>query len=136
MGDRGEMMGGGGRHMGHMLDAVDATDAQRAQIKQIHEASAAKMKPLRDTERGLRERGRQLLVSPNGIDRGAAETLRLQGLELHNQMSKIRLDSMLSSAEVLTPQQRAKLGEMAAKRSERMRERMKRHHGEPAAAKS
>ncbi len=133
-GEHGEMMGGG-RHMGRMLIAVDATDAQRAQIQQIHEAAAADMKPLREAGRGLRERARQLMVSPNAVDRGAAETLRLETMALQDKVSKRRLDAMLAVADVLTPQQRAKLGEMMAKRGDRNHDRMKRHHGD-AASKS
>lgn len=131
----GEMFGGGSRHMGKMLDMVDATDAQRAQIKQIHEAAAADMKPLHDAGRSLRDRSRQLLISPNAVDRGAAESLRLEMLALHDKVSKRRLDAMLAVADVLTPEQRAKIGEMMAKRGDRMRKRMEKHNGE-AASKS
>lgn len=134
-GEHGEMMGGG-RHMGRMLDAVDATDAQRAQIRQIHEAAAADMKPLHEAGRALRERARQLMVAPGAVDRGAAETLRLETMALQDKISKRRLDAMLAVADVLTPQQRAKMGELMAKRGERMRERMQRHHGGPDAPKS
>ncbi|MEO8278909.1 MAG: Spy/CpxP family protein refolding chaperone [Ideonella sp.] len=127
--EQGDMMGGG-RHMGRMLDAVGATDAQRAQIKQIHAAAAADMKPLLESGRGLRERGRQLMVAPGAVDRGAAETLRLDTMALQNTISKRRLDAMLAVADVLTPEQRAKIGDMMAKRGQRMGERMKRHQGD------
>ncbi len=128
----GEMSSGGSRHMGKMLDKVDATEAQRAQIKQIHEAAKVDMKPLREAGRSLRERSSQLLNSPNAVDRGAAESLRLEMMALHDQVSKRRLDAMLAVADVLTPEQRAKIGEMRAKRGDHMRKRMERHHGEAA----
>ena len=131
MGGHGEMMAGG-QHMGRMLDAVGATDAQRAQIKQINEAAAADMKPLHEAGRSLRERARQLMASPNAVDRSAAESLRLETMALHDKVSKRRLDAMLAVADVLTPQQRAKIGEMMAKRAEHMRDGMKRHHGDAA----
>ncbi len=128
-GEHGEMMGGG-RHMGRMLDAVGADDAQRAQIKQIREAAAVDLKALRESGRPLRERARQLMASPNAVDRSAAEILRQDMLRLHDQVSKRRMQSMLDAADVLTPTQRAKLGELMAKRGEHMRDRMKRHHGD------
>ncbi len=131
--DQGEMFGGGGgRHMGRMLDLVDASEAQRAEIKKIHEAAAVDMKALRDSGRGLRERGRQLMLAPGAVDRGAAESLRLEMLALHDKMSKRRLDTMLAVADVLTPEQRAKIGEVMAKRGERMRDRMENRRGDAA----
>lgn len=128
MGD-GMMMGGSPEHMGrmidHMLDGLGATDAQRGQIKQIAQAAATDLKAQREAGRGLRERGMQIFTAPN-VDAGAAESLRQQMLAQHDQASKRMTQAMLDISRVLTPEQRAKLGERMKERATRMHDRMER----------
>ncbi|WP_418315942.1 Spy/CpxP family protein refolding chaperone [Piscinibacter sakaiensis] len=133
-GHHGMMMEGGGpqqRHMARMLDFVEATDAQRASVKGIADAAAAKAKPLRDQQRALREQARAQMNS-GVVNRTAAESMRQQMVALHDQTSKIRLDAMLDIADQLTPEQRAKIGAMMAKRAEHKREHRMQHHGDAA----
>ena len=103
------MIGGSPEHMGrmidHMLDGLNASDAQRGQIKQIAQAAATDLKAQRDAGRGLRERGMQLLTTPN-VDANAAEALRQQMLAQHDQASKRMMQAMLDISRVLTPEQR------------------------------
>jgi protein CpxP len=123
----GPAMGGPGFLMGRperlerMLDAVGATDAQRAQIREIAAAAAADLRTQHEAARDLRERGLQLLAART-IDRAAAESLRLSALAQHDQASKRMLQAMLDTADVLTPEQRAKLVEIMKRRGERMRQ--------------
>ena len=126
----GGMMFGGspermGRMIDHMLDGVGATDAQRSQIKQIASAAAGDMKTQMEAGRGLRERGMQIFAAPT-VDAAAAEQLRQQMLQQHDAMSKRTTQAMLDVARVLTPEQRAKLGERMKDRQSRMAERMRR----------
>src|SRR6476620_11039720 len=83
------MMGGSPEHMGrmldHMLDGLNATDAQRAQIKQIMAQASADMKGQAQTARELRQRGMLVLTAP-AVDANAAEQIRLQTMQLHDQM--------------------------------------------------
>lgn len=123
--------GGGQRHMGRMLDLVEATDAQRAAIKGIADAAKLKAEPIRAQHRAMREQARAQMNSGT-VNRTAAESLRQQMLALHDQASKIRLDTMLDIADQLTPEQRAKIGAMMAKRGERMREHRMRNQGDAA----
>lgn len=118
-----------GRMMDHMLDGLNASDAQRGQIKQIAQAAATDMKAQRESNRALHERGMQIFAAPN-VDAAAAEQIRQQMLVQHDQMSKRTLQAMLDASKVLTPEQRAKLGERMKQRGDSMRDRMKRMMGD------
>jgi protein CpxP len=130
----GMMFGGSPEHMGrmidHMLDGLNATDAQRTQIKQIAAAAAADLKAQSQSGRDLRQRSMQIFIQPN-VDANAAEQLRQQMLQQHDQMSRRVTQAMLDVARVLTPEQRAKIGERMRERQARMEERMKRVDREP-----
>ena len=126
MGERGGYgMMMGGRGLDHMLDGLNASEAQRSQIKQIFKAAADDLKGQREQRRALRERSMQIFAAPN-VDAAAAESVRQQMLQQHDQASKRMLQAMLDASKVLTPEQRAKLGERMKQRGEMMRERMQR----------
>jgi periplasmic protein CpxP/Spy len=118
----GPMMG---RGVDRLLDGLNATDAQRAQIKQIAQAAAADLKAQREQGRALRERSMQIFAAPN-VDAAAAESVRQQMLQQHDQASRRMLQAMLDASKVLTPEQRVKLGERMKQRSDAMRERAQR----------
>ena len=129
MGGHGMMFGGPPEHMGrrldHMLDGLNATDAQRTQIKQIAMAAATDLRAQREAGKGLRERGMQIFAAPN-VDATAAESVRAQMQAQHDQASRRTLQAMLEVSKVLTPEQRAKLGERMKQRGAMMQERMDR----------
>ena len=128
-GGMGMMFGGSPEHMGrmidHLLDGLNASDAQRTQIKQIATQTAADLKVQAEAGRGLRQRGIQIFTAPT-VDANAAEQLRQQMLQQHDQMSRRVAQAMVAIANVLTPEQRAKVGERMKDRQARMEERMKR----------
>jgi periplasmic protein CpxP/Spy len=129
-GGHGMMMFGGhpehvGRRIDHMLDGLNASDAQRSQIKQIALAAATDLRAQRDAGRALRERGVQIFSAPN-VDAAAAESVRQQLQAQHDQASRRVLQAMLDVSKVLTPEQRAKLGERMKQRGAMMHERMER----------
>jgi protein CpxP len=136
-GGPGMMMFGGSpeqiaRHVDRMLDGLNATDAQRAQIKQIAQAAAADLKTQREATQGLHERSMQIFTAPT-VDANAAESVRQQMLSAHDQMSRRMLQAMLDVSRVLTPEQRAKIGERMKQREAVMRDRMQRmqhEHGQ------
>ena len=119
-----------GRMVDRMLDGLNATDAQRSQIKQIAQAAGVDMKAQRDGHRALHEKALQIFTAPT-VDAAAAEQVRQQMLAQHDQMSKRALQAMVEVSKVLTPEQRAKLGERAKQRGDSMRDRQKRLQGEP-----
>lgn len=104
------IFGGSPRHLERMLDGLDATEAQRSQIRQIALAAASDFKSGRDAGRAFRERGLQIFTAPS-VDAAAAESVRQQMTAQQDQASKRMLQAMLEVANVLTPEQRAKLGE-------------------------
>ena len=129
-GGHGMMMFGGspermGRRIDHMLDGLNATDAQRTQVKQIATAAATDLQAQRETGKGLRERSLQIFAAPN-IDAAAAESVRAQMQAQHDQASRRTLQAMLDIGKVLTPEQRAKIGERLKQRGAMMNERMER----------
>jgi len=116
-----------GRAVDHMLDGLNATDAQRTQIKQIAEQAAADLKSQHEAGRGLHEKSMQIFTAPT-VDAAAAESVRQQMLAQHDAASRRVLQAMLDISRVLTPEQRAKLGEQMKQRHQRMQERMQQMH--------
>lgn len=123
------MFGGSPRHMDrridHMLDGLNVTDAQRTEIKQIATAAATDLQAQRETGKGLRERSLQIFAAPT-VDAAAAESVRAQMQAQHEQASRRTLQAMLDVSKVLTPEQRAKIGERMKQRGAMMKERMDR----------
>ena len=125
----GMMFRGSPEHMGrmidYMLDGLNASDAQRSQIKQIAATAAADLKAQGEAGRALRQRAMQAFTAPT-VDAAAVEQVRQQMLQQHDQMSRRMTQAMLEVARVLTPEQRARLGERMRDRQARMEDRMKR----------
>ena len=112
-----------GRMLEGMLDRANATAEQRAQIKQIAERTATDMKAQHDSSRGLREQAATLFAQPV-VDANAAEALRLQMMQQHDQRSRRMMQAMLEVSRVLTPDQRKQLAERMARRGDMMRRHM------------
>ena len=68
----------------------------------------------------------EIFTAP-AVDANAAEQVRLQTMQLHDQMSRRMTQAMVAAASVLTAEQRAQIGqrlkEMQARMEERMRQR-------------
>jgi Spy/CpxP family protein refolding chaperone len=92
------------------LADTDATAEQKSRITAIMKAAANDLSSLRGQGRELRRKSMQLLAAPT-IDRAQLETLRVQQMQLHETVSRRMLTAMADAAEVLTPEQRAKLAE-------------------------
>ena len=127
------MMGGSPQHMGrmidHLLDGLNASDVQRAQIKQIFAQAATDLKGQGAAARDLHRKGMEVLTAP-AVDANAAEQVRLQAMQLHDQMSRRMTQAMVAAASVLTPEQRAQFGAHLKDRQARMEERTKRMEGD------
>jgi periplasmic protein CpxP/Spy len=126
----GGMREHGGHHrMDRMLRSVGASDEQRAKIRDIFAKARADVNPDPKARQASRQKMAELLSAPT-VDRAALEQLRAARTADHERMSRRMSQAMADAAEVLTPEQRAK---MAAKLKERQ-ERMGRHHGGQAPA--
>jgi periplasmic protein CpxP/Spy len=108
------MDGGSGMHaraMAHvskLLDQVGASADQKSRIEAILHAGFA---PMADVHRDLPKTHRALhaIFSAQTIDRGALEELRAAEIARIDVASRALAKSLADAAEVLTPEQRAKL---------------------------
>jgi Spy/CpxP family protein refolding chaperone len=105
-----------------MLEAVGASAEQRAQIRQIMDAARADLQAQRESGRALRDQMRQLFTQPT-VDANAAEALRQQQMARQDAVSRRMMQAMLEASRVLSPEQRAKLADMAAQHRAMMERR-------------
>lgn len=105
------------KRLQHMLDEVKASDAQKKQASSIVKATLEQGTPLAEK---LRDNHLQMrkLMSAAALDKDAIEALRAEQIKLADEASKQMTQTMLAVANVLTPEQRAKLAR-----------RMEQHHG-------
>ena len=117
----GMMMGG--RGLERMLDGVNASAEQRTQIKAIAERARTDMQAQREAGKATRQQMLTLFAQPT-VDANAAEALRAQMLEQHDQSSRRMMQAMLEVSRVLTPEQRKQLADRAAQRGSMMERHM------------
>jgi Spy/CpxP family protein refolding chaperone len=101
--------GGGGMHgIGRMMDELDATPDQEKKLFAIFDEVRGEM---RDTMIDFRStRGEVLdILGAETIDREAVEKLRAERVAAMDAASKTMAAALIEAAEVLTPEQRAKL---------------------------
>jgi Spy/CpxP family protein refolding chaperone len=98
------------RMAARLVRSVDGTPEQRQKVSEIAKAAAKDLQALRKQGRDLRRQGMDLLKAPT-IDRAAIEALRGEQMAVADAISKRMSNAFADTAEVLTPEQRAKLGE-------------------------
>lgn len=123
---------GGGKHRGgefdpakarefaeHRVDRVlyelDATPEQRQQVKEIIGTAVEEMGELRGARHEDRQAMIEILSQPT-IDRSKLQALRAERLQQMEQLSERMTQAFADAAEVLTPEQRGKLGEVIGQR--------------------
>lgn len=119
----------GEHHLKKMLDSVKATPEQREKVtsiaKQSQEKSAQDRQSMQATMKANREAMQAAMSGPN-VDRAAIERLRAERVAAMERKSRQRTDTMLSIAEVLTPEQRQQLAKDFSKMREQRGHRMQR----------
>ena len=105
-------------HIDKMLTAVDATPEQKERIKAILHKGFESMAPLHQKLADTHADLHKLITAPT-IDRAALEQLRAARIADLDQASKTMVDTIADAAEVLRPEQRAKLGALLAEHHHR-----------------
>jgi protein CpxP len=114
-GPRGEGFAGPG--MG--LHGLDLSDAQRAQVKQIMTAEKPTLKPLMQQEMQNHQQ-MTALVRSGSFEEVKAQAIAAQGAQIHTQIAVERAKIDAQVYQLLTPDQKTKLAERQAKRSQWM----------------
>jgi len=89
---------------------VDANDEQKKKLTAIAQSLATDMLPLRQKMLEARKRGIELLRQP-AVDRAAVEAFRAEQIASADAASKRLAQALADVADVLTPEQRAKLAQ-------------------------
>jgi len=98
-----------------VLNELDATPEQHQQVKEILDRAFENM----GSRHEMRQRDRQAFIailSQPEIDRAKLQTLRVEKITQMEKMSERMVQAVADAAEVLTPEQRVKLGEMMEQR--------------------
>jgi Spy/CpxP family protein refolding chaperone len=106
--------------IGRLIKDVGGTPQQKDKLVAIATAALAELRPMREQLRAARRRGVELLAAP-AIDRAALEQLRVTQVQAADAKSRRMVQAMADAAEVLTPDQRAKVADHLKQRMEHRR---------------
>lgn len=97
-------------HIDKMVEqfAADASPDQKARLAGIAKAAAADLRPAHEQFRQAHARAHELLMAP-AVDRAALEQLRAVQMQRMDFISRRIVAAVADAADVLTPEQRAKL---------------------------
>jgi protein CpxP len=93
-----------------LASKVDASAEQKEKLAVIAKGAARDLSPLREKAQSARKQGIALL-SAASVDRAAIERLRAEQIQFADAGSKRLAQALADAAEVLTPEQRAKLAQ-------------------------
>lgn len=94
------------------LDSVAATSDQEAKVHDIIASAFTDMAPKPEDQAALRKQALDILKAPT-VDKAAIEKLRTDFVARADAKSKRFTDAVIQIADILTPDQRAKLAERA-----------------------
>ena len=103
------------RMVRHLAVEIDATGEQQEKLRTIVKGAVKDLVPLRDKAQAARQRAHQLLTQPN-IDRAAIEAFRAEQVAQVDAASKRLTQALTDAAQVLTPEQRQKIGDRMGQR--------------------
>jgi Spy/CpxP family protein refolding chaperone len=103
------------------LSRIDATDEQRAEVKTVVKSAIEDLLQLREEHQANRKAMIAALIEPD-VDRAELDRIRSAEISLADRASRRIVSALADSAEALTPEQRAKLAEMAGRWSGRRHE--------------
>ena len=103
------------RMVRHLAIEIDATAEQQEKLRAIVRGAVKDLVPLREKAQAARQQARQLFTQPT-IDRAAIEAFRAEQVAQMDAASKRLSQALADAADVLTPEQRQKIGEHVARR--------------------
>lgn len=111
-----------GHGMMEMFKKLNLTEEQKEQLKAKKESSKTQMKDLREKMMKEKEILMDKMFDPNSTK---SELFAQQDkvMAIKNQMGKVRLENISDLKEILTPEQKATLQEIAAEHKAKMKER-------------
>jgi len=105
-------------HLGHIKSTLGLSDQQVSDIKAVFQDLRAQNQTYRQSMHGTMQQVAQILIkNPNDI--AAAQALLDQQLQTERTMRTNALNAAAKAINILTPDQRAKLGDMLQSRLER-----------------
>jgi Spy/CpxP family protein refolding chaperone len=99
------------RAVRHVAIELDATPEQQQKLEAIVKSAVSDLAPMRDKVRTTHQKVRELLTAPS-VDRTAIEKLRAEQVATMDSLSKRIAQAVGDAADVLTADQRRKLGDM------------------------
>jgi Spy/CpxP family protein refolding chaperone len=99
----------------HLSIEIDATNEQQEKLRAIVRDAVKDLLPMREKIMSARATARDLLTQQT-VDRAAIEKFRTDTLATHDTVSKRLVQAVADAAEVLTPEQRRRIGDMVAAR--------------------
>jgi len=120
----------GDHGMGLPLHQLNLTDDQKAQIKQIFQAEKPTMKPLMQQQFQSHQQLIQLVTSGN-FDQAKATAIAAQGSQTRIQLEVEHARIASQIYQLLSSDQKAKVGEILAQHQQRMQEHLQKQ-SEPA----
>jgi protein CpxP len=100
------------RAIRHLAVEIDATTEQQDELRAIVSAAVNDLQPLHEQARAAHQQAHDLLLKQPTVDRAALEKVRSDQIALWDTASKRITQAIADAAEVLTPEQRQKLGEL------------------------
>jgi len=103
------------RMVRHLAVEIDASAEQQEKLRSIVKAAVKDLVPLREKAQAARQRAHSLLTQPT-VDRAAIEAFRAEQVTQLDAVSKRLAQALAEAAEVLTPEQRQKIGDHMQRR--------------------
>jgi Spy/CpxP family protein refolding chaperone len=101
------------RAVRHLSIEIDATAEQQDKLRAIVRDAVKDLLPMREKIMAARATARDLLTQ-EAVDRAAIEKFRTDLIATHDAVSKRLFQAVADAADVLTPEQRRKIADMAA----------------------
>ncbi|WP_013320472.1 Spy/CpxP family protein refolding chaperone [Gloeothece verrucosa] len=106
---------------GRLLQQLGLSDQQQQKLEAIKQKYQGQLQPLRENMKTLREDLGTLMTGTASNQEIRAKHQQL--VASRQKMENIRFESMLEMREILTPEQRSKLGQLMEQRRENFRQR-------------